>query len=420
MTRCQGLCVTQSDPDRQPARRVLSVGALLAGINGLLEDRVGRVWVVGEVSNLHRAGSGHWYFTLKDDRGQLRAAMFRSAASRVRFEIEEGMELLVHGDVGIYAARGDLQLIVRNVEPRGQGSLQLAYEQMRRRLETEGLFDEERKRPLPGFPRRVGVVTSATGAAVRDIVQVSGLQFPGTPILISPTRVQGEGVEEEIVAAIELVAEQPEIDVILVVRGGGSLEDLWAFNSEVVARAIAACPIPIVSGVGHETDTTISDLVADVRAATPSAAIMLALPDRETLGVQLERIMEGLVAGVVARLREARSRYQRERDALRVLAPTARLKAQRTRLLAASRALGRWGVSANEPRRGSLARLAAKLDSLSPLAVLSRGYALVQRAADGSIPRQVDDLADGDELSIRLAAARIEARVVSRKDLDSE
>lgn len=407
-----------SPPTSDPTRRVFPVGALLAGINGLLEDRVGRVWVVGEISNLHRAGSGHCYFTLKDDRGQIRAALFRSAASRVRFEMEEGMEVVVQGDVGIYAARGDLQLIVRQVEPRGQGALQLAFEQMRRRLEEEGLFEDSRKQPLPAFPRRVGVVTSATSAAVRDVVQVSGVQFPATPILISPTRVQGDGAEEEIVAALERVAQEPEIDVILVVRGGGSLEDLWCFNTEVVARAIAACPIPVISGVGHETDTTIADLVADVRAPTPSAAIMHALPDRETLTAKLARSTEGLVGTMTALLENARNRYRRERDALRVLAPTARLHAQRARLMAAARGLRRFGLSPNEARRGALGRLAAQLDSLSPLAVLSRGYALVRRASDGSIPRRTEDLADGDALVIRLAASRITAEVTSREDLD--
>ncbi|MFP6605513.1 MAG: exodeoxyribonuclease VII large subunit, partial [Myxococcota bacterium] len=269
--------MSQSDlpQDESQERRIFRVGQLLEGLSELLEDQVGRVWVMGEVSNLHEAASGHVYFSLKDDRSQLKAALFRSAARRIPFEIEEGSEIVVYADVSIYAARGDLQLIVRHVEPRGMGALQLAFEQLRRRLEAEGLFDEERKRELPEFPRRVGVVTSATGAAIHDVIEVAGQRFPGTPLLISPTRVQGEGSEVEIVQALSRVTETAgceDVDVILLVRGGGSLEDLMSFNSESVARAIVACPVPVVSGVGHEVDVTISDLAADVRVSTPSAA----------------------------------------------------------------------------------------------------------------------------------------------------
>ena len=410
--------MTAPPSETRDDRRILPVGALLVGINGLLEDRVGRVWVLGEVSNLHRAVSGHSYFTLKDDRGQIRAALFRSAASRVRFELEEGMEVVLQADVSVYAARGDLQLIVRQIEPRGQGALQLAFEQLRRRLASEGLFDEERKRALPEFPRRVGVVTSPTSAALRDVIQVSGAQFPMLPILISPTRVQGEGAEHEIVAAIRALEVQPEIDVILVVRGGGSLEDLWSFNSEEVARAIAACPVPVVSGVGHETDFTIADGVADARAPTPSAAAMIALPDVETLAIRLDRDIRQMVAAVRAGVGDARQRLRRERDALRVLAPTARVRAQRSRLLAGTRALGRAGHAIPEIRRSRLAHQVGRLDSLSPLAVLARGYALVRRSDDGVIPRRADELAPGDRLTIRLAEAEVEATVDSLREAD--
>jgi exodeoxyribonuclease VII large subunit len=212
-------------------RRVFSVGELVSELKSLLEDEFGRVWVVGEISNLRRARSGHSYFTLKDDEAQIRAALFRGVAQRLAFDPEDGLEVVVFGDLTLYPSRGDLQIIVRSLEPRGQGALQLAFEQLRARLEAEGLFAPELKRPLPEFPRRVGVVTSPSGAAIRDVIQVTGQCFPSIPLLVAPTRVQGEGAEEEIAAALELVAGR-EVDVILLVRGGGSLEDLFAFNTE--------------------------------------------------------------------------------------------------------------------------------------------------------------------------------------------
>ncbi|MCH7599217.1 MAG: exodeoxyribonuclease VII large subunit [Myxococcales bacterium] len=396
---------------RASARKIYSVGALLAGINGLLQDRVGRVWVRGEISNLHRASSGHCYFTLKDDRGQLRAALFRGAAQRLRFELEEGTEVIVSADVGVYEARGDLQLIVKNVEPVGLGALQLAFEQLRRKLESEGLFEADRKLALPEIPRRVGVVTSPTSAAVRDVIDVSGRRFPEATLLISPTRVQGEGAENEIVAALDALVAHGNVDVILVVRGGGSLEDLWAFNSEVVARAVARSTVPIISGVGHETDVTICDLVADLRAPTPSAAAELALPDREALAAGLSGSIRRLVNGMTGLIEAARSRHIKERDALRMLAPTARVAAQRARFVAAARALGRLGRSLHIGGRGLLAAQAARLDSLSPLAVLGRGYALVRRGVDGSIVRRAEDVDAGDSLAIRLAEIELDATV---------
>lgn len=393
------------------ARRVYPVGALLAGINGLLQDRVGRVWVQGEVSNLHRASSGHCYFTLKDDRGQIRAVLFRGSAQRMRFQLEEGIEVIVSADVGVYEARGDLQLIVKNVEPVGLGALQLAFEQLRRRLESEGLFDAERKRPLPEIPARVGVVTSATSAALRDVIDVSGRRFPGAALLISATRVQGEGAEHEIAAALDLLVAQGNVDVILVVRGGGSMEDLWAFNSEVVARAIARSTLPIISGVGHETDVTICDLVADLRAPTPSAAAELALPDREALEAGIRGQIQRLVKSTMDLIEAARVRHARERDALRMLTPTARLAARRASFVAAARALGRLGRNLPAEGRARLGAQVARLDSLSPLAVLGRGYALVRRRADDAIVRRAEDVAVGDSLALRLAEAELEATV---------
>ncbi len=406
--------MSQSDlpQDESQERRIFRVGQLLEGLSELLEDQVGRVWVMGEVSNLHEAASGHVYFSLKDDRSQLKAALFRSAARRIPFEIEEGSEIVVYADVSIYAARGDLQLIVRHVEPRGMGALQLAFEQLRRRLEAEGLFDEERKRELPEFPRRVGVVTSATGAAIHDVIEVAGQRFPGTPLLISPTRVQGEGSEVEIVQALSRVTETAgceDVDVILLVRGGGSLEDLMSFNSESVARAIVACPVPVVSGVGHEVDVTISDLAADVRVSTPSAAAAFVFPDRGVLAATLSRDWRRLEVSARGFLREARQRLGRERDALRVLAPTARLASQRVRLQTAMRGLARGVRTGVERRRSALSLQAGRLESLSPLAVLARGYAMVQRQRDGLIVRRREEAPVGERLRIRVAEGEIEA-----------
>ena len=254
------MSTTRSLSRESPERPILGVGQLLAGLSGLFEHHVGRIRVVGEISNLHQARSGHAYFTLKDEDGQIRAALFRGAAGRLRFELEEGLEVVVEAEVSIYAARGDLQLIVRGVEPRGLGALQLAFEQLRRRLEAEGLFDPASKRPIPVHPRRIGLVTSPTGAAIRDVLEVTGQRFPGIPILIAPCLVQGESAPSEIARAIGQLAQFDDVDVVLLVRGGGSIEDLQAFNSEQVARAVRASRTPVVSGVGHETDFTIADL----------------------------------------------------------------------------------------------------------------------------------------------------------------
>ncbi len=394
-----------------PERSILSVGQLIAGLSGLIKHHVGRVWVVGEISNLHSARSGHSYFTLKDEDGQIRAALFRGNAGRVRFELEEGLEVVAEAEVSIYAARGDLQLIVRSLEPRGIGALQLAFEQLRQRLDAAGLFAAERKRLIPTHPRRIGVVTSPTSAAVRDVLKVAGRRFPAIPILISPTRVQGDEAPAEIVAALDRLATSAEIDVILLVRGGGSLEDLWAFNTEVVAKAIAASPIPVVAGVGHETDTTIADLVADVRAPTPSAAAMLAVPDRIALGNLVERDVRRLVASMRREIDMHRDRVGHLREVLRARSPQVRVAMARTRearaRVAAEAAIGR---RLDRDRR-RLSEAATRLDALSPLAVLGRGYALARRESDGRIVRAAADVALGDRIELRLASGQIGAEV---------
>ncbi len=400
-----------SPPPRRREPRVLGVGQLIAGLQGLIEQRVGKVFVVGEISNLHQAPSGHVYFTLKDADAQIRAALFRGNARNVRFELEEGLEVVAEGEVSIYAARGDLQLIVRGLEPRGVGALQLAFEQLRKRLQAAGFFDEERKRPLPEFPRRIGLVTSPTSAAVRDVLKVAGRRFPGTPILIAPTLVQGDDAPEQVAQAIRRVAGAPEVDVVIVVRGGGSLEDLWAFNTEAVAHAIADCPVPVVSGVGHETDVTIADLVADVRAPTPSAAAMVALPDGEGLARIVDRDVRRLAGAMEGALDGARHRLARLEQVLHARSPQARVALARTREARARTSAFSAIQRVVERRRRRVGELAARLDALSPLAVLGRGYALARRVEDGRIVRREADVALDDELDLQLAEGRIAARV---------
>ncbi len=392
-------------------RSILGVGQLIAGLSGLIQQHVGRVWVAGEISNLHHARSGHTYFTLKDEDGQIRAALFRGNAARVRFELEEGLEVVAEAEVSIYAARGDLQLIVQTLEPRGMGALQLAFEQLRRRLDAAGLFALERKRSIPTHPRRVGVVTSPTSAAVQDVLKVAGRRFPAIPILISPTRVQGDEAPAEIAAAIGRLATSTDVDVILLVRGGGALEDLWAFNTEVVAEAIAASPIPIVSGVGHETDTTIADLVADVRAPTPSAAAMLAIPDRVPLAGLVDRDLRRLVASIQRQIGIHHDRVARLRAVLRARSPQLRVALARTRE-ARARAAAESAIRRRmDLNRRRLSETATRLDALSPLAVLGRGYAIARRESDGRIVRAAGDVSLGDRLELRLASGQIGVKV---------
>jgi exodeoxyribonuclease VII large subunit len=396
---------------------IYTVRDVLRGVNALLEERVGGLWVAGEVSDLRRPGSGHLYFRLKGDGGQLRAVLFRGSARGLAFEPEDGLGVLAYGEVGVYEPRGDLQLIVRRLEPRGRGALQLAFEQLRRRLEAEGIFDPSRKRRPPPVPARIGIVTSASGAALRDVIEVTGRRFPATPLLIAPTRVQGPGAEDEVAAALDALGEHGGVDVILLVRGGGSIEDLQPFNTETVARAVVRAPVPVVSGVGHEVDVTIADLAADVRAPTPSAAAELALPDRATLGAALARDERRLAQAAAAWLERLGLRLERQRQALRAHAPTARLEAQRARFQAAVRTLERAAAARLAAGRSALGAVAGRLDALSPLAVLARGYGLVRRARDGVIVRRADQVAPGDPLAIRVAEAEVAATVASTRPL---
>jgi exodeoxyribonuclease VII large subunit len=372
------------------------------------------VWLSGEISNLSRAASGHLYFTLKDERAAINCVMWRTAAGRLPWQPAQGAAVLAHGHVSVYAARGLYQLYVDQLQPAGLGDLHARFEQLRDRLRAEGLFDEARKRPLPPFPRVLGVVTSPQAAAYRDVLNVLRRRYPLVRVLLAPTLVQGDQAPAQIVAALRALDDREDVDLILVVRGGGSLEELWAFNNEGVARAIVGCRHPVVSGVGHETDFTITDFVADVRAPTPSAAAELAVPDRTELqertggwAVQLEDAMRQRLA----QAREALS--QRQRD-LHRLSPKGRVDAHRQRVddftQRADRALGH----ALALRRASLAGLQARLAALSPLATLERGYAVVRREDSGAIVRSVAQVDAGDALLIEVHDGQFGA--VTRSD----
>lgn len=394
------------------SRSVLSVRELTLYIKRLIErdQALAAVWVRGEISNFKWHTSGHIYFTLKDDTTQLKCVMFRSAAGRLRFRPDNGMMVLVSGNVSVFERDGAYQLYCEEMEPAGVGALHLQYEQLKARLEAEGLFAHALKRPLPRLPRRVGLITAATGAALRDMISVSQRRFPGVRLVIAPALVQGAEAPASLMRALALTAQLPELDVIIIGRGGGSLEDLWAFNDEGLARAIRACPVPVVSAVGHETDFTIADFAADLRAPTPSAAAELVVPSRaELLGV-----VDGLRARLVTVTRRA---LERKRARVKLLAdrpvlqrPQGRLLQDRQRLDDLVRRLNYAVGRSGEARRQRLRALAGRLDALSPLAVLSRGYAIA-RAADGGVLKEATAVAVGDFVSVMLYKGGLACRV---------
>ncbi|HVC96316.1 MAG TPA: exodeoxyribonuclease VII large subunit [Pirellulales bacterium] len=395
--------------DPQP---VLSVFELTSQIKDLLEGNFQSVWVSGEISNLSRPQSGHCYLTLKDDRAQVRAVLWRMTAARLRFDLEDGLEVICHGDLEVYAPRGSYQLVIRRIEPKGVGALELKLRKLREKLAGEGLFDTGRKRPLPRFPRRVAFVTSPTGAAIRDFLEVLRRRWRGADVLVVPARVQGEGAAEEIAAAINLVNRLPlSIDCLVVGRGGGSLEDLWAFNEEVVVRAIHASRIPVVSAVGHEIDVTLSDLVADVRALTPSEAAERIVPDAEELLRALAAQQHRLSISLRRRASQVRSRLDQLAERRVFRKPFERVHDLARRLDEWS---ARWSRAAWQRlafARGRADSMAGRLESLSPLAVLGRGYSLTERAGDGRLLRDAAELTVGDEIRTRFHKGRATSRV---------
>jgi exodeoxyribonuclease VII large subunit len=391
---------------------VLSVSDLTEQIKELLEGALPAVWVAGEISNFSRPQSGHCYFTLKDERAQIRGVMWRTAASRLRFDLEDGLEVICHGSLEVYAPRGTYQLVVRQIEPRGVGALELALRKLRERLGAEGLFAAERKRPLPRFPRKIAVVSSPTGAAIRDFLEVLRRRWRGVDVLIVPVRVQGEGAGREIALAIEAVNRLVEpIDCLVVTRGGGSLEDLWAFNEEVVVRAIHASRIPVVSAIGHEIDVTLSDLVADVRALTPSEAAERIAPAAEEIAARLRAQQQRLVNALRHRALAARARLDVIRGRRAFRRPFDRVHALTQRLDELSNQLTRDIRQRVAQARREVDTRVAHLESLSPLAVLARGYSVTLRRADGQLIRDAQQLAPGDELLTRFAAGEAVSRV---------
>lgn len=384
---------------------IVTVSALVRLLQDLVEENFVEVLVRGELSSVARPSSGHLYFTLKDRNAQLRCAMFRSQVRALRFSAEDGMDVVCRGRVSIYPQRGDLQLIVEGLEPVGIGSLQLAFEQLRQRLETEGLFDPGRKRPLPEYPAVIGVVTSATGAAIHDILTVLRRRSAGVRVLLRPVRVQGEGAAEEISAAIADLNQDGRPDILIVGRGGGSREDLWAFNEEIVARAIAASEIPVISAVGHEVDVSISDLVADLRAATPSAAAELVVKNRLELERHLDQLRLRLGRQMRSQLDLLESRVQGLTRRLR--SPAEQLRIRQLQLQQLRLRLEQALESGLRQRQQRLAVLTGQLDVLSPLAVLGRGYAIARHSETGEIIRDSCQVMAGERLQLQLAKGEL-------------
>ena len=379
---------------------VVTVRELNARVRTFLENQFETVWVAGELSNVKKAPSGHWYFCLKDAEAQVECAMFRGRAQFLDFKPENGQQVEVRARVTLYEARGQYQLVVDEVRRAGLGALYEAFEKLKARLDAEGLFAPERKRPLPAFPRAIGVVTSPVGAAVRDVLTTLARRAPMIPVIVYPAQVQGEGAGAQVVRAIAKANARAECDVLIVCRGGGSLEDLWAFNEEAVARAIVGSAIPIVSGVGHETDFSIADFVADLRAATPTAAAAAATPDCAALRSEVDARARRVARALTRTLESAAQRV--DHAARRLLTPAERIERYRERVADCARRLRRAASGSQELRTLALARLARALAHLDPTQVLGRGYSIV-RDADGHVRRSSKGLAPGAALDITFA-----------------
>lgn len=447
----------------QPERRIFTVGELTAQIRELLSKKFTDISVQGEVSNCREAQSGHFYFTLKDERAQVRCVLFKQQTRGMKFRPEDGIQVTVRGSISVYESRGEYQIYVESLEPVGLGALQLAFEQLKKRLEAEGLFDAGRKKPLPLLPSRIGLITSPKGAAVRDVVRILTRRFPNVHVTLYPVRVQGEGAAEEIVEALRHFQKGRAADVILLVRGGGSMEDLWSFNEEKVARAIATSAIPVISGVGHETDFTIADFVADVRASTPSAAAELVVQTRREFDKHITDLRETLESLLRYRLLELsrrvhelgasrgfrrpldllrqrrqradeltsrlavglRGRLEKSRKRLTVYQLRvasfdfrAKISALRLRLQRTSQGLGVRAERVLRVKREKWERLRLQLEERSPLKVLERGYAIATDAS-GNLLRDAEQVAIGDEVRIQLHRGRLKTRVAEKEKQNS-
>jgi exodeoxyribonuclease VII large subunit len=460
----EGIVSPDIDQKSPPsARHVWRVSDLLAKVQSRLDLDFDILWVEGEISNLRQPSSGHCYFTLKDDRTQIKAVLFRFQAARLPFDLKDGQHVICFGRLNIYTGRGDLQLVVETIEPKGEGALQMAFEQLKARLAKEGLFSSEHKLPLPLLPRMVFVITSPTGAAVHDFIRNARERCPGANIVLCPVRVQGKEAPGEMIDALRTVQHvAKEGDIILLTRGGGSLEDLWAFNDEILAREIFNCTIPVVSAVGHEVDFTISDFVADCRAPTPTAAAQLIFPHRGELMDKVAILTRRMILSSHNRLKVNRQRvqllrhrikdpkrkiieqrlhqddlnarllrvmqesigswfqvYLNLRERLTVHEPGGRLALAKAESCSLSRRLIRAGSVSIERKRHFLATLSGKLNAVSPLAVLARGYSLVYRTSGGELVRRVEQVAEGERLLIRPEKGTILCKVLSTgKDQD--
>lgn len=393
-----------------------TVSQLTGRIRDLIDSsaELNDVWLEGEVSNFHRAASGHCYFTLKDGGAQIKCVMWRNTANRQSYLPTDGDFVLSHGRVGVYEARGLYQLYVDRLQRAGVGNLYRQFEILKARLEKEGLFAEERKLPLPGFPRRIGVVTSPKAAALRDILNVLSRRCPLVEVLLSPTLVQGDAAPPQIVAAIaalNALTGPRRVDLIIIARGGGSLEELWAFNDERVARAVAASRLPVICGVGHETDFSLADFAADLRAPTPSAAAELSVPDQQELRAQIRGLTEALTAALQSNIDERRWQLNEQIQALRHLSPSFKLAQARQRLddlMSRAETALRHTLTR---RRGQLEGLGGRLVGISPLGTLERGYAIVRHQETGVAVRSVEQVEANDMLNIRVADGEFEAEV---------
>ena len=452
-----------ADPASRPLRErdVYTVSRLNREARGLVEGALGSIWLEGEISNFARPASGHWYFSLKDDAAQVRCAMFRQRNAGLGMVPRDGMQVLVRARASLYEARGEFQLIVDHLEESGEGELRRRFERLKRQLAAEGLFETARKRPLPRLPRRIGVVTSPTGAALRDILQVLRRRFAAVPVILYPVPVQGAGAAGQIAAAIALASARAEVDVLVVGRGGGSLEDLWSFNEEAVARAIVDCAIPVVSAVGHEVDVTIADLAADVRAPTPSAAAELIVPDaaewlrslaaaeRRLAGAwrrrqaawldaldwvrkrlsqlhpslaierqfqRLDDLDTRMGAAIRGRLALAGHRLAARRAELLSLSPQARLSGLAHRLAVLRARLSPALAARLEQARSHFHGATRALHAISPLATLERGYAIARRVPDGAIVTASAQAPPGTDVELRLSKGKLLATVTASSD----
>ncbi len=382
--------------------KILTISELTRKIRGSLEQEFFNLWVVGEVSNLKKPTSGHMYLTLKDTNAQLQAVMFKSVANQVKFELKDGMEVLTFGSVTVYESRGQYQLIIESIEPKGIGALQLAFLQLKEKLEKEGIFDPVHKKPLPLLPKKIAVVTSITGAAIRDILNVINRRFARVEILIYPVKVQGEGAAQEIAQAIRDLNAISDIDVMIVGRGGGSLEDLWAFNEEVVARSIYASKIPIISAVGHEIDVTISDLVADKRALTPTEAGELVVPRYDQLEDSLVKIKARLIQYLYNKILLIKSRMQVIKNSFSFKRPFDKVFRLQQELDEITQRLVTRGKHIVELERQRLIGFANRLDNMSPLKVLNRGYSITTNVEEDKPVKSSEGLTIGKRMRTRL------------------